>query len=82
MCCPGQGRGWFPKQVRLTGEFYIRKENYFKDPDAALCRVLVEARCLARGAAGPQDYLGLHIWISYNPADGRLSVQGVDSMVI
>jgi hypothetical protein len=81
--CAPPGEDWFPEQARLTGEFYIGSESYHKLVGADWCQVRVEARCLGRGVGGPDDYLGLDVWLRYDPGDGRLWIhRNPDSMVI
>ena len=70
--CAPPDEGWFPEQARMTGEFYIGSESYHKLVGAKWCQVCVRVRCLGRGSAGPEDYLGLDIWVRYDPAEDRL----------
>lgn len=82
LCAP-PGEDWFPEQARLTGEFYIGSESYHKLPGKDWCQVCVGARCLERGPDGPNDYLGLDVWLRYDPAEDRLWVhRNTDSSAI
>jgi catechol 2,3-dioxygenase-like lactoylglutathione lyase family enzyme len=77
------GQHWFPKRSRLTGEYYIGSESYHRLPGASWCQVCVRARCLGRGAGGPEDYLGLDVWLRYDPAEDQLLVhRNLDSSAI
>lgn len=78
-----EGENWFPERVRLTGEFYVGRVSYHRLPGVDWCQVCVSARCIGRGPGGPEDYLGLDVWVRYDPGDDRLSVhRNVDSSVI
>lgn len=77
------GEDWFPEQAMLTGDYYIGSESYHRLPGEDWVQICLEARCLGHGSAGPEDYLGLHVWLRYDPAEGRLwSHRNADSMVI
>jgi hypothetical protein len=77
------GEDWFPAQDRFTGEYYIGSESYHRLPGESWIQVCVEARCLAHSPSGPSDYLGLHVWLRYDPKSGRLTNhRNTDSMVI
>lgn len=81
--CALPGENWFPEQARLTGEFYIGGESYHKLVGADWCQVCVQARCIGRGLAGADDYLGLDIWLRYDPGEDRLwTHRNPDSSVI
>jgi hypothetical protein len=77
------GEDWFPKQARFTGEYYIGEESYHKLVGASGCQIRVEARCLAHGKDRPRDYLGLDVWLRFDPDSGRIWVhRNTDSKVI
>jgi hypothetical protein len=82
--CAPPGEDWFPEQARLTGEFYVGSESYHRLPGRDWCQICLEARCLGRRGPGePRDYLGLDVWLRYDPAEGRLWVhRNPDSSVI
>jgi hypothetical protein len=81
--CAPPGEDWFPRQDVLTGEFYVGGESYHRLPGANWIQVCVAARCLGREPGGPGDYLGLHVWLRYDPESGRLwNHRNTDSMVI
>ncbi len=81
--CAPQGEDWFPEQARLTGEFYVGGESYHRLPGERWIQVCVEARCLGRRTSTVGDYLGLDVWLRFDPASGRLSNhRNTDSNVI
>jgi hypothetical protein len=81
--CAPPGEEWFPQRLRLTGEFYIGGESYHRLPGEPWIQVCVEARCIGREPGGPRDYLGLHVWLRYDPQSNRLwNHRNTDSMVI
>jgi hypothetical protein len=81
--CAPPGEDWFPEQARLTGEFYVGGESYHRLPGERWIQVCVKARCIGREPDGPGDYLGLHVWLRYDPDSGQLSNhRNTDSMVI
>jgi hypothetical protein len=81
--CAPRGEDWFPEQAKLTGEFYVGSESYHRLPGRGWIQICVEARCIGREPGGVGDYLGLHVWLCYDPKTGRLSNhRNTDSMVI
>jgi hypothetical protein len=81
--CATPGEEWFPEQARLSGEFYVGSESYHRLQGESWIQVCVDARCLGREPGGAGDYLGLHVWLRYDPESGRLwSHRNTDSMVI
>ena len=82
MCAPSD-EDWFPAQARLTGEFYVGSESYHRLPGELWVQVCVEARCLGRRTDKISDYLGLDVWLRYDPEGGQLSNhRNTDSKVI
>ena len=80
--CAPPGEDWFPEQEKLTGEFYVGGESYHRLPGESWIQVCIEARCLG-WRSGIGDYLGLHVWLRYDPQSGRLrNHRNTDSMVI
>jgi hypothetical protein len=81
--CAPPGEDWFPEQVKLTGEFYVGSESYHRLPGERWIQVCVEARCLGHEPDSPGDYLGLDVWLRYDPENGRLwNHRNTDSMAI
>jgi hypothetical protein len=82
--CAPPGKDWFPEQARLTGEFYVGRESYHRLPGETWVQVCVEARCVGqREPDSPGDYLGLDVWLRYDPETSRLwNHRNTDSMVI
>jgi hypothetical protein len=77
------GEGGFPEHNRLTGEFYVGNESYHRLLGESWIQICIEARCLGRESGGSNDYLGLHVWLCYDPKNDRLwSHRNTDSMVI
>jgi hypothetical protein len=65
-----EGPQEFPSTHRLTGDYYIGDQRFDIDPETGRCRVSVRARCLAHSLPGephPDDYLGLEVWLDFNP---------------
>jgi hypothetical protein len=82
MCAP-PGEDWFPEQDKLTGEFYIGSESYHRLPGKDWIQVCLRVRCLRHSEDGPEDYLGLDVWLRYDPGEDRLWVhRNPDSSVI
>lgn len=81
--CASPGEEWFPEQARLTGEFYVGSESYHRLPGEPWVQICVEARCLGRRSDMVGDYLGLDVWLWYDPTSGQLSNhRNTDSKVI
>ena len=77
------GENWFPEQARLTGEFYVGGESYHRLQGASSDPGVRRDPVLGAGVSGPGDYLGLHVWLRYDPESGRLwNHRNSDSMVI
>lgn len=73
----------FPEQSRLTGEFYIGRESYHRLCGKSWIQICVEARCIGTRHIRAGDYLGLHVWLRFDPKSGRLTNhRNTDSMVI
>lgn len=73
----------FPQQSRLTGEFYIGSESYHRLCGMKWIQICVEARCIGTRHVRTDDYLGLHVWLRFDPKSGRLTNhRNTDSMVI
>jgi len=81
--CAPPGDDWFPAQARLTGEFYVGSESYHRLPGERWVQVCIEARCLGRRTDKVGDYLGLDVWLRYDPEVDQLSNhRNTDSKVI
>jgi hypothetical protein len=77
------GQDWFPEQARLTGEFYIGSESYHRLVGETWVQVCMHMRCIGRRLDTPGDYLGLDVWLRYDPDEDRLWIhRNTDSMVI
>lgn len=75
----------FPERDRLTGEFYIGSEKYFKKSDRAWFQVSIFCRCLEHprhGGGTPDDYLGLEVYLRCEPGGGTCSVLDTDESSI
>jgi len=82
LCAP-PGEDWFPVQTRLTGEFYICSESYDRLPGESWIQLCISAHCIGKNPHGIDDYLGLDVWLRYDPKDGRLTNhRNTDSMSI
>lgn len=84
-CCPPGPAcaAWFPEQAILTGEFYIGEESYHRLLGETWIQIRVEARCVGHNPWGLGDYLGLDVWLRYDPKSGRLrNHRNTDSKVI
>lgn len=81
--CAPPGEDWFPAQAQLTGEFYVGSESYHRLPGERWVQICVEARCLGRRTGEVSDYLGLDVWLRYDPDGGQLTNhRNTDSKVI
>ena len=81
--CAPPGEDWFPEQSRLTGEYYIGGESYHRLPGERWIQVCISMHCLGRRIDEVGDYLGLDVWLRYDPDCGRLTNhRNTDSMVI
>jgi hypothetical protein len=81
--CAPPGEDWFPEQAKLTGEFYVGGESYHRLPGQSWIQICIRARCIGRRMGDVGDYLGLDVWLRYEPKSGQLSNhRNTDSMVI
>lgn len=65
------GEDSFPDPSLLSGEFYIGGETYAKHVGPVWYQIGIKARCLGRSPLGMDDYLGLDVWIRYDPGEDR-----------
>lgn len=88
---PESNADGFPSRGCLTGQYYIADESYRERLDAGVrwFEIGVQTICLGKPACrgrpdveGPQDYLGLHVWIRCDPESWAFSLNGnTDSSV-
>lgn len=79
--CPP--RDCFPERATLTGAFYVGRVSYHRLRGETWIQICVSVHCLGNSALGLDDYLGLDVWLRYDPASGRLwSHRNTDSKVI
>jgi hypothetical protein len=68
------GENSFPDQGVLNGEFYIARESYKKRADPVWFQISIMVHCRGHCPWGVDDYLGLDIWIRYDPEEDRFTI--------
>lgn len=80
--------GMFPERNRLTGKYYMVSEYYSRDAATGTYKIAIQAALTEAFVGGvvtspvEMDYLGLEVWLGFDPASGQLEVHGVDSSSI
>ncbi|MBT6157963.1 MAG: hypothetical protein HOH82_25170 [Planctomycetaceae bacterium] len=76
----------FPSRSKMTGEYYIIDELYRQVPGMDGYQLGIQTYCLEKPWMEGQvdcDYLGLHVWIRWEPKTGKFVVNGnTDSSAI
>jgi hypothetical protein len=80
--------GMFPERKRLTGNYYMVSEYYSRDAAADTYKIAIQAALTEAFVGGvvtspvEMDYLGLEVWLGFDPVSGMVEVHGVDSSSI
>jgi hypothetical protein len=76
---------YFPNRKRMTGEYYLGDESYHGNVSGGF-KISVYCRCLQKAwlpeQTGPDDYLGLNVWLFCAPGKWSFKVEATDSSAL
>ena len=76
---------YFPNRKRMTGDYYLSDESYHGNVPGGF-KISVYCCCLRKPwlpeQTGPDDYLGLCVWLFCVPGKWSFKVQATDSSAL
>ena len=80
------GKGDFPERKLMTGEYYLGDEGYLGAPPGTSVRIMIECRCLRHpwlpGSDEKDDYVGLNVWLRWEPETESFQWEASDSKAL